>query len=348
MKIEEIILNEQRNVKLKAIIQDIEGDYSWEITTRPSILILPGGGYRICSDKEAEPIAAAFLRAGFNAFILRYTLRDKGAWDFPLQDYEQAMELISSRSSEWHVDITKIAVAGFSAGGHLAAYAATTAKHKPSAAILGYSALSGVICDDILPNQKVPYPADLVDDNTCPCFLFSARDDSVVDVTNTLKFETALCQHGITFESHIYSYGNHGFSTADEMINNVPITPRAQKWVDDAIGWLNEYFGKFTFFGYEKPKFGRLVNADNCEYLSAECTLGYLRKQPENVQNILKPVYTEFDKLLVKRGFTSEKAIDIIGRQFKLTDILKMLNVEESEKQRLDDELRKIKNKKEN
>lgn len=347
MIIEEIILNEQRNVKLKAIIQNIEGDYGWNITTRPSILILPGGGYSVCSDKEAEPVAAAFLRAGFNAFILRYTVKSKGAWDYPLQDYEQAMELISARSGEWHVSTDKLAVVGFSAGGHLAAYAATFAKHKPAAAILGYAALSGRVCDEILPDKKVKHPAELVDDNTCPCFLFAARDDSVVDISNTLNFENALHKHGIMFESHIYSYGNHGFSTADSIINNFCMTPRAKNWVDDAIGFLNEYFGEFTYFGYRKPKFGRTVNGDNEEYLSSQCTLGYISRQPEPVQTLLTSVYDKFQQILVKRGFTSAKAIDIIGRQFKLCDILDMIDLDEREKQRLDDELRKIKNKKE-
>lgn len=252
------------------------------------------------------------------------------------------MERIAERSKEWRVDMTKIAVAGFSAGGHLAAYAATVAKHKPTAAILGYAALAGVVCDDIQPD--IPYPADLVNDDTCPCFLFAARDDAVVDITNTIKFGTALCKHNIMFESHIYSYGNHGFSTADNIINNFCITPRAKNWVDDAIGFLNEYFGEFTYFGYRKPQFGRTVNGDHEEYLSSQCTLGYIRKQPELVQTLLSSVYGKFQKLLIKRGFTSERAIDIIGRQFKLCDILDMIDLDETEKQRIDDKLQQIKN----
>ena len=59
-------------------------------------------------------------------------------WPNPLEDYDQAMELIAAHAKEWHLIPEKIAVIGFSAGGHLAACAATMAKHRPAAAILAY------------------------------------------------------------------------------------------------------------------------------------------------------------------------------------------------------------------
>ena len=42
---------------------------------RPSVLVIPGGGYAMTSDREAEPIAMQFLAAGCNAFVLRYSAR---------------------------------------------------------------------------------------------------------------------------------------------------------------------------------------------------------------------------------------------------------------------------------
>lgn len=42
---------------------------------RPSVLVIPGGGYEMTSDREAEPIAMQFLAAGFNAFVLRYSVK---------------------------------------------------------------------------------------------------------------------------------------------------------------------------------------------------------------------------------------------------------------------------------
>ena len=44
---------------------------------RPAILIFPGGGYEFCYDGEAEPIALAYLRAGLNAYVLRYSCKEE-------------------------------------------------------------------------------------------------------------------------------------------------------------------------------------------------------------------------------------------------------------------------------
>lgn len=47
---------------------------------RPAILIFPGGSYRGCSDREAEPVAMAFLAEGYQAFVLRYSLNQNAAF----------------------------------------------------------------------------------------------------------------------------------------------------------------------------------------------------------------------------------------------------------------------------
>ena len=139
MKAQEIILCEERNVTLTAYIQEVDGEFGF--SKRPAMLVIPGGGYAMCSDREADHVAAAYLKAGYQAFVLRYTCTPKGKWPLPLEDYEQAMALIEERADEWHLDKTKIAVVGFSAGGHLAACAATVAEHKPAAAVLVYPAI---------------------------------------------------------------------------------------------------------------------------------------------------------------------------------------------------------------
>ena len=41
--------------------------------TRPAVLILPGGGYRYCSSREADPVAVQFLQAGYHVFTLIYS-----------------------------------------------------------------------------------------------------------------------------------------------------------------------------------------------------------------------------------------------------------------------------------
>lgn len=78
MKAETIVLHEERNVTLTAYIQDAEGEFGF--AKRPAMLVLPGGGYAMCSDREADPVALAYSRAGYQTFVLRYTVTSKGKW----------------------------------------------------------------------------------------------------------------------------------------------------------------------------------------------------------------------------------------------------------------------------
>ena len=41
---------------------------------RPMVVVLPGGGYMFTSDREAEPVALAYVAAGFNAAVVRYSV----------------------------------------------------------------------------------------------------------------------------------------------------------------------------------------------------------------------------------------------------------------------------------
>lgn len=279
MKTETIVLNQKRSVTLTAYLQDVGGEFS-NIVKRPAVLVLPGGGYQICSDREADPIALAYLQAGFHAFILRYSVGENAKWPAPLNDYEQAMELIRSKEDEWHLYPDKVAVIGFSAGGHLAAAAATMAEHRPAAAILGY-ALTG---DDVKTyNSSAPNVIPYVNYETCPCFLFAARTDDVVPVRNTVKMVEALTNANISFESHIYAYGPHGFSLCDSALggSDSHVCKRIPHWVSDSIEWLKEMLGDFGDGCLTNPKCKAHATGDGDSNLSVDCTVGYLMSHPE-------------------------------------------------------------------
>ena len=61
-------------------------------TTRPAVLVLPGGGYEFCSDREAEPVAAAYLAEGFHAFVLRYAVGPHAPWEASFTDAGAALD----------------------------------------------------------------------------------------------------------------------------------------------------------------------------------------------------------------------------------------------------------------
>ena len=137
MKLETVVLNRERNVTLRAYLLDTPADYE-NIDKRPAVLVLPGGAYMRCSNREAEPVAMAFLAEGYNAYILNYSVMEHAEFPHPLEDADQAMALIRQKAEDWNTDPGKIASIGFSAGGHLSGAMGTMGKERPNAMILGY------------------------------------------------------------------------------------------------------------------------------------------------------------------------------------------------------------------
>ena len=45
-----------------------------ENRVRPAVIICPGGGYMMTSDREAEAVAIRLNALGFQAFVLRYSV----------------------------------------------------------------------------------------------------------------------------------------------------------------------------------------------------------------------------------------------------------------------------------
>ena len=87
---------------------------------KPLVLVCPGGAYSYCSDREAEPIAAKYLAAGFHAAVLRYHCAP-AVFPTALLELAWSVKTIRKFAKQWHVNPDAVFVCGFSAGGHLAA-----------------------------------------------------------------------------------------------------------------------------------------------------------------------------------------------------------------------------------
>ena len=338
MRVETIILNEKRNVTLTAYVQEAGGAFRY-VTNRPAILILPGGGYQYCSDREADPVAMAYLKAGYQAFILRYSVKEDAMWPNPLEDYEQAMELIRAKAKEWKLYPDKIAVIGFSAGGHLAAAAATMSRNRPNAAILGY-AVAGNDVKGCNPSAPDTIPA--VDKDTCPCFLFATRTDNVVPIMNSIGFMEALAKADIAFESHIYAYGPHGFSTCDTSIQSkdTKICVRVPHWVEDSIGWLRDVLGEFGDECMTEPVCSDHVTDNHKAFLTIDCTVACIMKNPKGAETVKEIM----DDALAKSGMSLEGEMGGFIGKMRLSDVLEYCSVPQGKAVELDRQLREIKN----
>lgn len=228
-----------------------------------AVLICPGGGYRIeAASHEGSDVALWFNSFGVTAFVLKYRLPDDRLWankhEVALQDAMQAMRLIRQNASQYGVDVARIGVMGFSAGGHLAATLSTHWHHgdkidentKPNFAILMYPVItSGEQAhrgsfDSLL--GKIPAPEMLeyysnekqVTIKTPPTILIHATDDKAVPVENSMLYFSALKKMGVTASLLVYEDGGHGFGLATKKTGSVHNWPdHCRQWLT-ATGWV--------------------------------------------------------------------------------------------------------------
>lgn len=232
---------------------------------RPCILVCPGGGYHFCSEREAEPIALNFLNEGYNVFVLNYSVAPH---KFPSQLLEVAatLDLIRKNEEEWNSDSNKVAIMGFSAGGHLAAHYSTCfdcdeireyfpESYSVAASVLSYPVISAdekiahlgsfknLTGKEKLNEEEIEKFSleNRVSSKTPPTYIWHTAEDDCVPVYNSLAYAKALSNYKIPYQLHIFPFGCHGLSTADKQTCDKLDEKNAinHVWIKEVIDWLN-------------------------------------------------------------------------------------------------------------
>ncbi|MFA5692211.1 MAG: prolyl oligopeptidase family serine peptidase, partial [Acholeplasmataceae bacterium] len=103
---------------------------------RPLLLILPGGGYHVTSEREAEPISGEFIKIGFHQAIFYYR---ETHYKYPLILDDAINHIMTLKNDEL---VSDIHIMGFSAGGHLAGLLLTKYPKFFKSGILCYPVVS--------------------------------------------------------------------------------------------------------------------------------------------------------------------------------------------------------------
>lgn len=219
--------------------------------SKGAVIVVPGGGYCMKADHEGAPIAEMINEAGVSAFVLDYRVAPCDPYA-PLSDLKRAIRVVRAMGYE------KVAVLGFSAGGHLACSAATMydlgnhdaedpverLSSRPDAFIPCYAVVSfaafrhqgsllnllGIKSEDWTLIRK--FSAELhITEDTPEAFIWHTAADQGVPVENSLRLASALAVHGVPFELHIFPFGRHGLGLAKEM-------PDVAQWAGLLQNWL--------------------------------------------------------------------------------------------------------------
>lgn len=233
----------------------------------PAVVLCPGGGYSMVSQREADPVALRFFARGYNVFTLTYSVgEEKAKGLLPLRELSQTVIKIRESREEYGVDAERVAVCGFSAGGHLACSLGTLwnapellkvydnkgGKNRPDAMILCYPVITadeyahvGSIenvsgCKRGTPGYEYFSLDKHVSEKTPPAFIWHTVPDDCVPVENSLKLASAMSKAGVSFEAHLFPRGGHGMSVCTEESGSR--SDYNAKWMELCLDWLDMEF----------------------------------------------------------------------------------------------------------
>ena len=242
---------------------------------RPALIICPGGGYHVLSDRESEPVALRFAGLGCAAFLLKYHVAPQARWPIPQRQLLAAVAWVRDNWERYHVDPHAVVVMGFSAGGHLAGSAGLMwnrqeiyrplrrrpAVFRPDGVALCYPVVtSGPAAHrgsiENLLGERYEELLDVVSlekrvtRQAPPFFIWHTADDTCVPVENSLLLDKALRARKVESELHVYPHGSHGQSLADHTVfapgDDWMMSAPCAVWVNHFEAWMHRHFGYYA------------------------------------------------------------------------------------------------------
>ena len=216
--------------------------------THTAVIICPGGSYHhLGLFNEGNSSAKWFSENGVTAFMLKYRTAES-FYHHPamLEDIQRAIQLVRENAEEYGIDVNKVGVIGYSAGGHLVTMAGeffethnelkklgieTDVSLRPDFVVPVYPVVS--MQDDIAhrwsrnsllgygkknqtQERKDEFSMELnVPDNMPPTYVVVCKDDPVVIYENSLRLYDALQAKNIKSRLAIYEWGKHGFGMSN-------------------------------------------------------------------------------------------------------------------------------------
>jgi acetyl esterase/lipase len=210
--------------------------------TGAGMIIAPGGGHAFLNfDQEGTYVAEYLNSIGVAAFVLKYRLaREPGSTykieEHALADGQRAIRMLRYRASEWNLNPARVGIMGFSAGGEVAALAATRFDAgKPDATDPIERQSSRPDFDALI------YPGIRANTYTIPkempvTFLLCADNDRGPSTALSALYPM-LKAAGVQTEVHVYATGGHGFGINPNTRNP---SPAATTWQLRLGDWLKQ------------------------------------------------------------------------------------------------------------
>lgn len=214
--------------------------------TGAAVIICPGGSYHhLGLFNEGYKSAEWFASKGVTAFTLRYrTAENKYHHPAMLQDVQRAIQLVRENAEDYGINVNKVGVIGYSAGGHLVTMAGAFWESHDELKKIGVNHSVSLRPDFVIPvypvvsmndelahrwsrksllgnnqseQRKNEFSMELqIPDDMPPGYIVVCKDDPIVDYRNSFALYDAMKAKNIDCQLAVYEWGKHGFG----MLNN--------------------------------------------------------------------------------------------------------------------------------
>ncbi len=218
-----------------------------DATDAPAMLVLPGGAYERHAPHEGGPVARWLTSLGIHALVHPYPVAP-ARHPAPVESARAALTWIRGGGHGLSVDPQRVGVIGFSAGGHLAASLCVgDLATRPDRCVLAYPVISFLRHPHEHSSHNLLGPGaedsdrhsvsaeEHVDDQHPPTFLWHTAADTSVPAAHSVRYASALLEHGVPVDLHIFGHGRHGLGLAS---HPDAAHLEASRWTTLCASWL--------------------------------------------------------------------------------------------------------------
>jgi acetyl esterase/lipase len=235
----------------------VEKPADWKASDqRPAIVFFFGGGWVGGSPGQFQTQSEYLATRGMVGFRVEYRVIPKGDKGPPVvccADAKSAIRYVRAHAAELGVDPERIAAAGGSAGGHLAAFTGMVAglddsqddfkiSAKPNALVL-FNPVFDNGPEGGWGNARVAErvqefsPAHNISADDPPAIIFLGREDKLIPVATVERFQARMKAVGVRCEAYFYEKQGHGFFNKDPFKTTTLI--EADKFLA-SLGWIKD------------------------------------------------------------------------------------------------------------
>jgi acetyl esterase/lipase len=201
---------------------------------RMAIVHLYGGGFFTGSKAGVATSSRAFAGQGYVSIASTYRLTGQARWPAQIEDTKAAIRWTRANADRLGIDPDKIGVAGYSAGGMLALFAAGTGDRaefegnggnggvssKVAACVAFYPATSAML--NLLPDGadraalEAASPGTYISKDFAPTIFLHGLADTTIPYSSSVKFFDKLREAGVKVDLHLFQGAPHAYVSNNE------------------------------------------------------------------------------------------------------------------------------------